>query len=150
MKMNTLPFHIYSYLSVFFYTQWIWFITQTTLWRDVGGDMGMFMCQFMCKKDVQYVIHNLVFFQSKNVQQAKCFSKSYTSQALWHPKTPYFQDSFRNKTNYKKLKLNFEKNSNKISEKLKNRQLQLSWFVKSVQKSPNVMFSFKLLGEDRT
>ena len=37
VKMNRSCFHIYSYLAMVFYTQWIWFITQTTLWRDVGG-----------------------------------------------------------------------------------------------------------------
>ena len=37
VKMNRSCFHIYSYLAMVFYTQWIWFITQTSLWRDVGG-----------------------------------------------------------------------------------------------------------------
>ena len=52
-----------------------------------------------------------VAFYPKNVAQAKFFSKSYTLQALWHSKTPYFQDSLEIKQKFEKLKLNCEKNS---------------------------------------
>ena len=97
-------------------------------------------------------------FHSKNVPQAKFLSKSHTLQALWHSKTPYFQDSLEIKQKFEKLKLNCEKNqakywknSRKISEKLKNCQLQLSWFVKKASKKKpwfcNDYYKLKFSGE---